>query len=287
MLLLGLFGAGGGLYFFISNLRHIREIRDTPRSKVRSAAQGYVKIEGRAMEPDSGSLISELAGRSCVWYRFNIEERKRGSRSEWKTIEKCESDSPFRIADDTGDCLVDPRGATVVPAFKNTWYGNDRRPDRLPGQRIRWWQHLTGFRYRYTEERIHSLDPCYVIGELTTTNAVGLVRESVRETIVAWKQDMGELKRRFDSNRDGVVDVDEWEKAQATARDTVLAEQLRSPKPAVTTIGKPPLGARPFIISAEDEKFVLQRKRMHSAGAALAFIAGVAIVAVALMAMPG
>lgn len=234
---------------------------------------------------DGDPLISDLAERSCVWYRFDIEERKRGSRSEWKTIEKYQSDNPFRIADETGECLVDPKGANVVPVFRNIWYGNEKRPDRLPGHEVRWWQHLTGFRYRYTEARIHPMDPIYVIGELTTINAVGQVRESVRERIVAWKQDRDDLNRRFDSNRDGVLDVEEWEKVQAAARDTVLAEQVRSPKPAVTTIGSPPLKSRPFIVSGEDEKLVLQGRRTRAAVAAFAFVGGLAIIALAVMAM--
>jgi hypothetical protein len=279
MLLIGLGATGAGLYYFVRNLRRVRALSDTPPSKIRSAAQGYVEVHGRALPGAHGIVRSPLAGTDCIWFRYKVEKRERGSRSEWKTIERKESELDFGIADDTGQCVVTPLGAAVIATTRDEWYGDRQDPDRFPDDTTRWWQHLKGFRYRYTEERIHADDPIVVIGELRTSNRVAHAREAVRDRIAEWKQDMPALRQRFDENGDGEFDAREWSNVQTAARDAVMQEQLQDRTPAITTIGKPATSGRPFLISAEGEEALLSQQRRTTIGAALGFIGGLALIA--------
>lgn len=259
LLLVSLSATGAGLYFFIRFLRRRQAIRDTPRSKIRSAAQGYVELHGVAQPCPSGPLVSDLAGQSCVWFRFAIEKRDRGSKHEWSTIERYQSEQPFMIADDTGECVIDPAGATVFAVYGDQWYGNEKRPDRSPDEPAGWWRQLIGFRYRYTEARIEPTDPIYVIGELKTASPIDAVTEPV-ETMTAGAPSGLNAGSRPDG-----------------------ASESRSPVAVVTTIARPALRSQPFVISAEGEGELLRKQRTKIIAAAVLFVAGLLGAAIVVM----
>ncbi len=69
--------AGGGLYSLWYGLRSWRENRlvaDTPTSRVRSAAQGYVELIGKGRLPAGIDNRAPLSKKPCTWWRYQIEE---------------------------------------------------------------------------------------------------------------------------------------------------------------------------------------------------------------------
>src|SRR3546814_14962162 len=64
-----------------SRLRESRLIQDTPTSRVRSAAQGYVEFEGFARLMPGPPIFSPLSRTRCAWWRYVIEHRERSGPS--------------------------------------------------------------------------------------------------------------------------------------------------------------------------------------------------------------
>src|SRR3546814_16826408 len=99
--------------------------------------------------------MAPLTGERCLWWRYRIEEyRSNGKRSSWSVVERGVSEAWLRLADATGECLIDPRGAEVHPAFRTVWTGDLRHPR---GVAPSGWLgvFIIGKRYRYTEDRLH------------------------------------------------------------------------------------------------------------------------------------
>src|SRR3990167_1884764 len=105
---LGCLSVMAALSFFawLSALHRLRMVRDTPTSKVASAAQGYVELTGRGIPFCDTPLISKFRQLPRLWYRYKIEQRN--SDNEWKTVDSGESPDSLVLRDDTGDCVVDP-----------------------------------------------------------------------------------------------------------------------------------------------------------------------------------
>ena len=57
-----------GLFRFFVRLRRDRLVADTPTARIRSAAQGYVKVTGRALPAGSAPTAAPLSSRPCVWW---------------------------------------------------------------------------------------------------------------------------------------------------------------------------------------------------------------------------
>jgi hypothetical protein len=113
------------------SFRRARLIEDIPTSKIRSAHQGYVELEGHAAVFDErGIQESPLDGRACVWWAFKIERRNADGdgNNSWDTVEQAMSKAPFVIDDDTGRCAIRPEGATAKINLSRTWYGATERP---------------------------------------------------------------------------------------------------------------------------------------------------------------
>ena len=117
LIMLGL--AAAAVYSFWSACKSWaknRTIEDTPTSRIRSAAQGYVELSGRGTMPPNAENKGPLTCIPCTWWRYKIEERSRSGRSRsWSTIQSDTSEAPFLLDDGTGQCLVNPRGAEVFP----------------------------------------------------------------------------------------------------------------------------------------------------------------------------
>lgn len=242
LLNLGAAVAGGG-WFAFRWLHAARLIEDTPTSRLRSAAQGYVEIEGRARPLAAEHAFAPLTRRDCVWWRYRIQHRSESGserrREHWRTVASGRSDVPFVIDDGTGECIVQPSGALVLAAESTTWYGATPWPTAAPGQAL---ATLTERDYRYHEERIHVHELVYALGGFRSVSAtdVGGTDDAVRVLLGEWKEDQAALKRRFDRDADGTISLAEWEQARAAARRSV--ERARAERPAETArqvLGRP------------------------------------------------
>jgi hypothetical protein len=79
-----------------------RVIEDTPTSRVRSAAQGYVELSGHGVQPPDAQNKGPLTGMPCTWWRYKIEERRYSGRSRsWTTVQIDTSAVPFLLDDGT------------------------------------------------------------------------------------------------------------------------------------------------------------------------------------------
>jgi hypothetical protein len=248
-----------------SRLARARFLEDTPTSLIRSAAQGYVELQGHARLLPGPLIVSPLTGERCVWWDYRIEEeaedeRFGGQRQRiWRTIDAATSDDLFLLADISGDCIVDPVDATVYPSLQRCWRGDSERPGRPPAA-TPWFS--TG-RYRYTERLVRYGDFICATGWFRTQSAQHDFDESrdVAELLAEWKRDRRELLRRFDADRSGNIDAQEWEVARQAALEEVRARHVdTAAHPDLDVLGKPP-DHRPFILSTLPQDRLIRRQR--------------------------
>lgn len=236
-----------------ANLKRYRTVADTPTSRIASAPQGYVELVGRGQQLPSDSLLSPISGLPCLWYRYRVE-RKNGNR--WEHVESGISHDTFGLSDGSGQVLVDPEGAEIMTSHKQVTN--------------------TGG-YRRTEWTLIEGETIYVIGEHVTLggpNAV-LDRKADLATLLAeWKRDKTALLARFDTNRDGEISLDEWERARQAASVEIDRTHLDIRlKDGVHLVRKPAHG-RPFLIANREVTALVRHFRLWS-WAHLALMLGV------------
>ncbi len=193
------------LYLSFSYLKETWILKQTPKSKIRSAAQGYVELSGVAKPLAHYRMKSKLSGVPCLWQRYSIEILRRpqvsssgtrygtgtstdgsdfgsgtGSNATttqeyWELIEEGSSDAPFLIDDGSGECLIYPKMAEIVPIHQAIWYGNARYPSEV--QKQGFWSALfdsifiESERYRYKELRVEENDSLFATGMFVTVSS--------------------------------------------------------------------------------------------------------------------
>jgi len=276
VLVLGV-GVLGGLRLSMRWLHVARLVEDTPRSRVRSAAQGYVELAGAALMPDGVSTVAPLTGRPSVWWSYRIEQRVTGEsggrrRERWRTLQSARSGVPFVLEDETGRCLVKPDGAEVLVGESTTWYGDAPWPTGVPGQTA--WRHQ-GRSFRYHEQRIYPHERVYALGAFTTLGSGAAADDgtAVAGLLAEWKRDQAALAGRFDADRDGRVSLAEWEAARAQAqRDVEERRRTRPAEPALNLLARPEDG-RLFLIASVPQAELARRYRRRAMLAFLGFLA--------------
>jgi len=245
-----LLGAVTGLVLLWTGWRRLRLVEDVPTSKIRSAAQGVVELQGTARALPGPELVAPGTQIPCLWYRYRLEERvHHGQHDSWRTVESRTSGDLFLIEDETGRSIIDPDDAEVISSATDSgWRGTDRR---------------------WKEERIIEGDPLYVMGEFQTHSAVEeqTLREDLRALLAAWKRDPARM-RAFDANGDGQIDAQEWEAARKAAQEQVLLERAERSKSlgAYHVLRRPADGRHPYIISTVPEDRLLRRFRWQTWG---------------------
>jgi hypothetical protein len=259
-----------------------RLVQDTPTSRIRSAAQGYVELSGQALPMPDSQTKGPLTGIPCAWWRYKVEERRRSGRSlSWFTLQGDTSDAPFLLDDGTGTCMIDPRGAEVYPGATDVWYGPDEWPQvRLPS--AGWLvDHLFTDKYRYTEYRLSANKHVLAIGALHCLGGAGVEdsEAAMAELLRQWKKDQRSLLARFDSNHDGVLGADEWDRARAAARQEVLDGRAAKPQPPTMNVLAEPADGRSFLLAAAEGDALAARYRLRAAAAIVVFLCGSAALA--------
>jgi len=284
---LAAFGAAAtayAVYRFFAGLRRDRFVADTPLARIRSAAQGYVRLEGQATAPPEGELAAPLSGLPCVWWDFRIERREQSGRgrSQWVVVERGTSVTPFGLRDADGECLVGPVGADVTPSSHETWFGDTPRPPGIPVALAGGQPFVSSLEhnYRYIEQLIAPGAHLTVLGQLRSHSAVESIDEAVRETLSRWKHDQATLLAKFDRNHDGQLDAEEWEAARVAAHREVEAN-LGSQVSRVSVVGQSTHG-EPFLIAPLDGAHLLVREKRR---AQLALAASVLLAILTVWAM--
>lgn len=266
-------GATFCLYKFAASVRRDRLLADTPLVKIRSAAQGYVKVFGRAAPAGQAATAAPLSARPCVWWSYDVAEKTRNAKGEttWSSVENASSVEPFLLRDADGECLVGPVNAEITPTTHDVWFGESARPAGLPTPTHVF---IGEGGYRYTERLLSVGDQLSVLGELRSNSAIESNESATLALLHEWKQDQKTLLSRFDRNHDGHLDASEWEDARRAAAQESQANNFKSAIVRTSVIGQPTHG-EPFIIASMDSKHLVQREKFLGA---LYFCLGVVCV---------
>jgi hypothetical protein len=226
-----------------ANLKRHRTVADTPTSRIASAPQGYIELVGRGRQPPGEGLTSPISGLPCLWYRYRVE-RRNGDR--WEHVESGVSHDTFGVDDGSGQLLVDPEGAEILTSRK---------------------QVSTAGGYRKTEWTLIEGETIYVIGEHVTLggpNAVLDKKADLAALLAEWKRDKTDLLTRFDTNRDGEISLDEWERArQAASKEVDRAHLHIRLKDGIHLMRKPAQG-RPYLIANREVADLARHFRLWS-----------------------
>lgn len=254
-------------------IKRTRLIEDTPTSRIRSAAQGHVELEGIARLLPGEPIVAPLSKQHCVWWKYAIEERRgSGKNSRWVTLDSGTSDEMFELVDATDRCIVDPEHAKVIPNTRLRWYGQSRYPRSVPTR-----SPLFGFgAYRYSEQRITPESPLYALGWFRTDGGTpGSFDENsqVRELLAEWKQDQAKMAE-FDNDGDGQIDLQEWEQARAKAIEAVRAQLLENAThPDIHVLCRPPRRLS-FLLSTIPQAKLIQRSKRWAIAGLVGFFGG-------------
>ncbi|MBV2234590.1 MAG: hypothetical protein KUL75_03485 [Sterolibacterium sp.] len=231
------------LLAWTSAYRRARLIDDTPTSRIASAAQGYVELTGQGQPMSGLPLLSPLNQLPCLWYRYLIERRDHHN-NKWVTESHGESTASFILDDGSDECLVDPLGADMLIREKESWIENNRR---------------------YTQWLLIARQEIYVLGHFTTHSGLDVqldMEEEVKLLLAEWKSRPAELLRRFDLDKNGEIDLREWELARAEAirevrerhRDVLAAADLH--------VMQQPADGRLYLISDLNPSRLSRRYRL-------------------------
>lgn len=255
--------AVGAFWLCLHYLRRARTMEDTPVSLVRSAAQGAVELQGNLSLMPGPPIVSPLSNAPCVWWSYEIKHREQGEKN-LSTIEKATSEDLFYLNDGTGNCIVDPVGAEVIPSLSRTWRGTGDRPGIIPKPGLD--AIFTFGSYEYTERLLKQGDHVYAQGWFRTQTAMQEFNESreVSELLAEWKKDKPALLKRFDKDGDGELNPEEWEAARQAAIAQVSGELVqRAADPDLNVLCKPP-DHRPYVVSALPRQRLAGRYRRNA-----------------------
>jgi hypothetical protein len=190
-----------------------------------------VVLTGRGKQPPGERLLSPINGLPCLWYRYRIERR---NGDKWEHVESGTSHDTFGINDGSGQILVDPDGAEIMTSHHQvTNEGN----------------------YRKTEWTLIEGETIYVIGEHVTLggpNAMLNKNADLSTLLAEWKADKIALLARFDSNRDGEISLEEWERARHEASVEIDRAHLDIRLQDGIHLMRKPGHGRPFIVANRD-----------------------------------
>ena len=257
--------AAFALFRFFMRLRRDRLVADTPAVRIRSAAQGYVKVTGRAVPAGPAPTAAPLSSRPCVWWAYEIAQEQRDSKgnTHWHTVESAASVELFALVDDDGSrCLVGPVSAEITPTTRKVWYGSEGG-------------------WRYTERLLGVGERLCVMGELRSHSELGDVNVATAAKLHEWKQDQRSLLARFDVNHDGKLDAAEWEAARLVAARESQTQTLQSTISRVSVISEP-VNGEPFLIAPLSASQLEKRERLFAGLYFLLGLIGVIVCAWAI-----
>ncbi len=224
-------------------------IVDTPTSKIRSVAAGFVEVSGRVFSKQP--VVSPISGSPCVFFRYEKQVlRTRTSlngrrRTRWETVEAGEGFSDgCVISDGTGEIGVNLKNATFVltTKYETTQKYTDLKYGLYGNAGV-----------RYIEEYLMNNQSVYALGTAKPVSKS-----------VSYGKFLSELKRdkdamdEFDLNGDGIVDPVEWEIAQKRLKDKFL-EYKQIKGQAIDLVIDIDKSNRVFLISNEKEESILSR----------------------------
>ena len=223
-------------------VRRRRAIIDLPVSSIASAAQGYVSLRGKG-KPLDPPVCSRLFQVPCLWYRFMVEEKD--SDGKWRCVESGESEFGFVLNDGSGECLIDIEGAEIETTHRAVRNEGD---------------------YRSTEWSLSINDDIFLLGNFRTlNNTLTLDSEAdVKTLLETWKKDPTRLLERFDLDKDGEINMPEWNLARHAARREVEKMHREARQQADTNIVECPRDDQLYFITNRDPAKLARRYLLGS-----------------------
>lgn len=236
---------GVSIFTWFSSHKRANAIANIATSRIGAAAQGYVELYGRASVNPENLIKSPLSGIDCIWFRYKVYSKDNHDR-EWREVSSGVSDSTFEISDGTGQCQVDPDDAEIMsPELRVSYQGV----------------------YKHVEEMLFAGGSIYVLGEFSTiggANSALSLREDVSDLLAEWKKDPVQLKKRFDLNGNGEIDMQEWELARQSAIREVEKQHREIRAESGVNIIRAPRDRRLFLISSMSPQKLRQRYQWWS-----------------------
>ena len=259
-----------GAYYLYISMKKKRVFMDTPTSKIHSAAQGYVQLEGTGHIYDDIELRGPHTNAPCLWYDYLVERREgSGKDAKWVTEEHITSTELFMLQDKTGWCVINPVKADVIESHKVVNYQNANRSEAS------WYNRY----YRVTEKTILPKVSMTVIGEYQTIRRIDTMGGSealLGDLVKTWKADYDALLAKYDTDGDGQIDADEWERVLADARQEVQRERADAQaEEGVNTMAYPYKHRKPYVISTKTEEELIRRYNLHQGLSILALLIAV------------
>lgn len=238
--------------------RRLQALEDMPLARIATAAQGYVQLVGRAAIFPGEPLMSPVGREPCCWYSYRVVTYD--GEGHVKSTEHEQTDWSFMMADASGECVVDPAGARIVPVRTNSYR------DKYQS---------------WTEHVILPHDPICVLGQFTTSGQSVTEHDlefSTGQLLAEWKKNMPALQRRFPPSQSSTWTPEEWDKVRLAARREVERNLVRGPTQGQHRIQKPADG-RPFVISAESPEELERNLAIWSWLHAFGFVLAVGLLA--------
>lgn len=205
-----------GTFMFFYGFKEFRKkqlIENIPTSKVRSVAMGLAELKGKAVARTL--LKSPITLTDCVYYKFKVEKESKDSkgRKYWVVVKQGCSTEYFYLDDGTGKILVDPLDAEVILPIDYRYIGVIER--------------FSLHRMRYTEYYIKPDEEIYILGTVKKIkDEINDRKTKLVERLKQIKQDKEKLKE-FDTNKNGKISVEEWDKAVEKIEQEVLQEEIK------------------------------------------------------------
>ena len=243
----------------------------TATAKIRSAPQGYIELKGLGEWMPGDQIHSPFSGQRCVWFHCLIDRRQRGGkRAGWVNISDQRSEHLFHLVDETGECVIDPDDAQVIPEIDRSWVGSSLSDQTNPpvGRAGFSFKKLNiGFGgYRFRERLITTASQLYAIGHFQTHRSDAgeiSITSQVEDLVREWKLKPGQYLADFDIDGNGKIQDEEWKRIYQEARRQVVNKNTREIKPQ-NLMSKPAQSQHPYILSAIDEERLVSRKKIMS-----------------------
>lgn len=254
------------LYYSFIAFRRFRFVGGTATSKIRSAAQGHVELKGLGELMQNDTIHSPFSGSRCVWYHCSIDKKThRGKRTTWTNISDECSSHLFRLVDDTGECIIDPDHAHVIPELDLTWYGHRKDYRSRPPKKNNLISLGLGS-YRFRERLIRPATQLYVLGwfhTLYNDPSDDFIASQAEDLVKQWKLQPQRYLQAQDFDHNGRIQKSEWKAVHAAARKQALANINRQ-NSEHHVISRPADKRQPYILSALGEKQLVARKKLKA-----------------------
>jgi len=183
----------GGGFFFWKNIHHWRYASNTPTSKIRSAAQGYVELKGKlVLAKGQAPLVSPLSHTACLWWHYEVLKENavldEGYSTDWLCLD-----------DGTGQCWIDPRDAEVNEHQQRDW-----ETAIIPSKKYTpEGKTLPAGKYSYSEKLLLPGRKLYVLGQFNSQDGTHIIScpRNNSPFILSGKSEFGFIK----SSRRGII----------------------------------------------------------------------------------